>query len=169
MTSLGDVALLTAVDRRTQGDRDIVARRTSTSLSDDVAESADYDAPAREGKARAGGRAVAQPLAASWDPEVDGETRAHGHASRPVRVLLTYALPLLIVLTVVAALDVARPSASSPSNPGGTVGQQPASVAPAPTVTERMAFSVSEAFPVHCNERCIAMSPCEALSVTDVP
>ena len=72
-----------------------------------------------------------EPLAASWDPEPQLVSR-HGSAGsrgsrRLARAVATYgwrvyALPILVVLTVLAVLDAARSPLLSPSDHAGTAG-----------------------------------------------
>jgi hypothetical protein len=72
-----------------------------------------------------------QPLAASWDPQpppvgrhgVSG-TRTPGRLARVMSIYgwRVYALPLLVVLTVLAVLDAARSPLLSPSDQAGTSG-----------------------------------------------
>jgi hypothetical protein len=92
----------------------------------------DRDAVLKPHKPSGRRRTSAEPLAASWDPKVDAEARISAKSSRsgrqgarPTKALLTYALPLLVVLTVVVAFDVTRPSGNNANAFGGTASQQP--------------------------------------------
>ncbi|MQA15443.1 MAG: DUF3152 domain-containing protein [Pseudonocardiaceae bacterium] len=98
----------------------------------------DERAGARRAQGRTSRAEVAEPLAASWDPDPEsdpgpGATRANRRRRRFARAASTYgwrvyAVPVLIVLTVLAVLDSARSPA--PQTPEASAGS-PSDEAPA--------------------------------------
>ncbi|MBB5910194.1 DUF3152 domain-containing protein [Actinoalloteichus hymeniacidonis] len=90
-----------------------------------------------------GGSADLEPLAASWQPATGHGRRAAEEPENPsgLRGLHTrfgwrlYALPLLLVLTVVVVFDVVRTPAEPPANAGGADGA-PVDAGGGPSPTE---------------------------------